>query len=186
MFMTQQWDLIGYAVWALIIWMTVKQFLQTRREVSGNGLKLLLGDWLLFAPLPWIFICMGQRASSQQVLWTVVIGLVLAVPYILTSRFQVKPNGRIQFRSNPLFYLFLFGFPYVRYLIRDNVFYKHPILFPNHRPDIELMLAEYVAVLVIYTFALRLSMYIQYRLTLKNAAAALSASPSPAAKTAEA
>jgi membrane protein CcdC involved in cytochrome C biogenesis len=167
----QQWDLIGYAVWAVIIWMTLKQFLQTRREVTGSGLKLLLGDWLLFAPLPWIFICMGHRATSQQVLWTVVTGLALAVPYILTSRFFVKPNGRIQFRSNPLFYAFLFGFPYVRYLIRDKVFHQYPILLPNHRPDIELMLAEYVAVLVIFTFVWRLSLYIKYRLTLKKAGA---------------
>lgn len=93
-------------------------------------------------------------------------GLHVAVPYIVTSRFIVKPNGHIQFKSNPLFYVFLFG---LRYLVRDKMFHKYPILFPNHRPDIELMLAEYIAVLVIFTFAWRLWLYVQYRRTLQSA-----------------
>lgn len=169
--MTQhQWDLIGYGVWAIIIWMTLKQFLQTRREVKGNGFKLLLGDWLLFAPVPWIAYCMGSRATMEQVGWTVLIGVALAVPYILTTRFERKPDGAIRFVRNPLFYAFLFSFPVIRYYVRDYWFHKHPILFPNHRPDIELMLAQYIAALVIYTFVWRLFMYVSYKRAANKAA----------------
>lgn len=161
----QQWDLIGYAVWALIIWVTIKQFMQTRREVSGSGKRLLFGDWMMFLALPWIAYCVGTRGTLTQLLLMVGLGVALAVPYILTTRFEKKANGGIQFKFNIVFYVILFGLPYVRYLIRDSVFHKYPILMEGYRPDIELMLAEYIAVLIIYTFVWRLSMYIMYRRT---------------------
>lgn len=174
--MTQyQWDLIGYGVWALIIWMTLRQFMQTRRPVKGNGLRLLLGDWMLFAPLPWIIYCVASRGTLEQVGWTLGLGVLVAVPYILTSRFVKTPSGQIMFKFNALFYLFLFGLPYVRYVIRNKVFHSYPILDAQHRPDIELMLAEYIAVLVIFTLIWRLGMYIQYKRTRSREEAPVSA-----------
>ncbi|BBH23560.1 hypothetical protein Back11_49050 [Paenibacillus baekrokdamisoli] len=158
----QQWDWIGYGVWALIIWVTLKQFMQTRREFRGSGVRILLGDWLLIAPLPWIAYCMGSRATLEQLLWTIGLGVAIAIPYILTSRFVVKDGGRIFFKSSWIFYVILIGFPYVRYLIRDKVFHTYPILSLDHRPDIELMLAMYIAALVIYTFLWRTFMYAGY------------------------
>ncbi|RUS47440.1 CcdC protein domain-containing protein [Cohnella sp. AR92] len=158
----QQWDWIGYGVWALIIWMTLKQFMQTRKEFTGSGRRILLGDWLLLAPLPWIFYCMGSRATTGQVLWMIGIGVGLAIPYILTTKFQMV-NGRIFFKTNYLFYAILIGFPYIRYLIRDKVFHAYPILTADHRPDIELMLAMYIAALVLFTFLWRAYMFISYR-----------------------
>jgi|GEM_PF-3725126 len=68
------------------------------------------------------------------------LGAALAVPYILTTKFEKKATGGIQFKFNLLFYILLFGFPYVRYLIRDHIFHKYPILTESYRPDIELML----------------------------------------------
>ncbi|MGU3471738.1 CcdC protein domain-containing protein [Paenibacillus sp. D51F] len=159
----QQWDWIGYGVWALIIWMTFKQFRQTRREMKGSGIKLLLGDWLLLAPLPWIAVCMGSRATLVQAAWTLGLGIMLSLPYILTTRFEARSGGRIFFKFNLLFYVFLLGLPYVRYLIRDKVFHTYPILTPEHRPDIELMLAMYIAAMVICTFLWRVWMYASYR-----------------------
>lgn len=164
--MTQlHWDLIGYAVWALIIWVTIKQFRQTRKEVSGNGLRLLLGDWLMFLAVPWIVYCMATRGSLSQLLWMLCLGVALAIPYILTTKFEKNASGGIQFKHNVLFYIFLFGFPYARYLIRDYVFHKYPILTAEYHPDIELMLAEYIAVLIVYTLVWRLYMYISFRRT---------------------
>ncbi|WP_185897300.1 CcdC protein domain-containing protein [Paenibacillus zeisoli] len=167
----QQWDLIGYGVWALIIWMTLKQFRQTRRPVQGKGLNLLLGDWLLFAPLPWIVYRMIERGTWEQLAWTLGLGILLSLPYILTTKFQAAADGTIKFKPNAAFYIFLFGFPYLRYTIRDRIFHSHPILSAQHRPDIELMLAEYIAVLVLLTFLWRLFMFISYRRTLRAAAA---------------
>lgn len=87
--MTQQhWDLIGYAVWALIIWVTIKQFLQTRKEVSGSGLRLLFGDWMMFLAIPWIVYCMGTRAALSQLFWMLCLGVVLAIPYVLSTKFE--------------------------------------------------------------------------------------------------
>lgn len=167
--MTQQhWDLIGYAVWALIIWVTLKQFRQTRKEVSGSGLRLLFGDWMMFLALPWIFYCMATRATLSQLLWMLCLGVVLAVPYILTTKFQKKASGEIQFKFNIWFYVFLFGLPYGRYLIRDYVFHKYPILTEAYRPDIELMLAEYISVLIVYTLVWRIYMYVIYKRTASN------------------
>lgn len=159
----QQWDLIGYGVWVLIIWMTLKQFLQTRRPVQGRGLKLLFGDWLLFAPVPWIVYRMIERGTMQQLVWTLGFGVLLALPYIVTTRFKALRDGTVHFQSNVLFYIFLFTLPYIRYTVRDRVFHSHPILDAQHRPDIELMLAEYVGVLVLLTFLWRLYMYMSYR-----------------------
>ncbi|WEK54797.1 MAG: DUF1453 family protein [Candidatus Cohnella colombiensis] len=163
----QQWDLIGYAVWALIIWVTLKQFMQTKREFTGSGLRILLGDWLMLAPLPWIGYCMGTRATFEQFLWTIALGVALAIPYVLTSKFMIK-SGRIFFKTSYLFYAILLGLPYIRYLIRDEVFHTHPILTADYRPDIELMLAMYIAALVIYTFIWRSYMYFSYRQLLKQ------------------
>jgi membrane protein CcdC involved in cytochrome C biogenesis len=170
----QQWDLIGYAVWALIIWVTIKQFRQTRKDVTGSGIRLLFGDWLMFLALPWIVYCIGSRATLEQFYWTLVMGVALAIPYILTTKFEKRIDGGIRFKFNPLFYVFLFGLPYTRYLIRDYVFHKYPILSENYRPDIELMLAEYITVLIIYTFVWRLFMYASYkRITRTNEVEAL-------------
>ncbi|REE67335.1 uncharacterized protein DUF1453 [Paenibacillus taihuensis] len=159
----QQWDWIGYGVWALIIWMTLKQYRMTRQEFTGRGLKLLLGDWLLFAPLPWIVECMVRRADSTQVLWTIGLGFAVAIPYILTSRFEQVRAGAARFKSNKLFLLILVAFPYIRYKARSYIFHNHPILTSAHRPDIELMLAEYIAVLVIFTFVWRFWLFLSYR-----------------------
>lgn len=168
--MTQlHWDLIGYAVWALIIWVTIKQFRQTRKEVSGSGLRLLLGDWLMFLAIPWIVYCMASRGSLSQLFWMLCLGVALAIPYILTTKFEKKDNGGIQFKHNILFYVFLFGFPYARYLIRDYVFHKYPILTESYYPDIELMLAEYIAVLIVYTLIWRMYMYVAFRRTISKA-----------------
>jgi len=95
-------------------------------------------------------------------LWTIILGVSLSVPYILTSRFTVK-EGRIFFKTSYLFYAILIGLPYIRYLIRDKVFHTYPILSADHHPDIELMLAMYIAALVLYTFLWRLFMYVSYR-----------------------
>lgn len=159
----QQWDIIGYAVWALIIWVTIKQFRQTRKNVTGSGLRLLFGDWLMFLALPWIVFCMGSRATLEQLFWTLGLGMAIAVPYILTTKFEKRVDGNIRFKFNPMFYVFLLGLPYIRYLIRDYVFHKYPILTENYRPDIELMLAEYITVLILYTLAWRVFMYASYR-----------------------
>ncbi|WMT41211.1 DUF1453 family protein [Paenibacillus sp. D2_2] len=162
--MTQhQWDLIGYAVWALVIWVTVKQFMQSRKEVKGKGLRLLLGDWLMFAPVPWIVYCLASRGTWEQVGWTLGLGVVLAIPYVLTTKFMKKAGGGIYFEFNLLFYIFLFGFPYLRYMIRDRVFHTYPILTPDYHPDIELMLAMYIGVLVFYTFVWRVYMYMSFK-----------------------
>ncbi|NIK79160.1 putative membrane protein [Paenibacillus castaneae] len=164
----QQWDLIGYAVWALIIWVTIKQFRQTRKDVTGSGLRLLFGDWLMFLALPWIAYCMGSRATLEQLFWTLGLGAILAVPYMVTTKFEKRADGGIRFKFNPLFYVFLLGFPYARYLIRDYVFHKYPILTEAYRPDIELMLAEYISVLILYTLVWRLYMYASYRRALRT------------------
>lgn len=163
--MTQfHWDLIGYGVWTLIIWMTVKQFLQTRSPVKGKGLRLLLGDWLLFAPVPWIVYCVGSRGTLEDVGWVLGLGIVAALPYILTTKFISLPTGEIQFKRNILFLVFLFGLPYVRYLIRTEIFQSHPIFFEGtYKPDIELMLALYISILVILTFVWRLFMYLKFK-----------------------
>jgi hypothetical protein len=104
-----QWDLIGYGVWGLIIWVTLKQFLQTRREITGSGLKLLLGDWLMFASLPWLFYCIGTRATAEQIGLTIGLGVAAAIPYILTSRFEWVRPGVAKFKHNPLFNCFYSG-----------------------------------------------------------------------------
>jgi hypothetical protein len=162
--MTQHdWDLIGYGVWAIIIWMTLKQFLETRKPVKGNGLRLLFGDILMVLPLPWIISLWIRRGEMDQIGYVFLYGILLAIPYILTSNYAVNRDGKIQFKLNYLFYLFLFGFPYVRYEIRTYVFQHHPILFPNHFPDIELMLSYYIAVLIVYTFVWRLWLYYRFR-----------------------
>lgn len=162
--MTQhQWDLISYGIWALIIWMTYRQYRMTKQEISGSGLRLLLGDWSLFAPVPWIVTTMVQRGDSVQALWIVGLGLAVAIPYIATSRFELIREGVAKFKANRLFLLVLVAFPYIRYVARNRIFHSHPILTPEHRPDFELMIAEYIAVLVVFTFAWRVWLYLSYR-----------------------
>lgn len=54
--------------------------------------------------------------------------------------------------------------PYVRYLIRTDIFQSHPIFFEGtYNPDIELMLALYISILVILTFVWRLFMYVKFK-----------------------
>ncbi|MBS4175059.1 CcdC protein domain-containing protein [Bacillus sp. FJAT-49736] len=173
--MTQyQWDLIGYGVWGLIIWVTLKQFFQTRRDVTGSGLKLLLGDWLMFAPVPWIVYCL-TRASKEEIIWMVILGIAAALPYIFTTTFVKRSDGTIRFKPNLFFYIFLFGFPYVRYLVRTNIFQTHPIFVGHtYQPDIELMLALYIGILVVYTFLWRTAMYVKYRALLKTGTTTIS------------
>lgn len=164
----QQWDLIGYGVWAIIIYMTLKQFLETRRPVKGNGLRILFGDILLVAPLPWIIEVWARRGVQEDILMCFVYGVLLAIPYILFSNYGVNKDGKVQFKSNILFYIILFGFPYTRYTVRTYIFKHHPIFFQNllpkaHIPDIEIMLSYYIMVLVVSTFVWRLWCYLRFR-----------------------
>jgi hypothetical protein len=164
----RQWDLIGYGVWTLIIWMTLKQFMQTRRPVKGRGLALLFGDWLLFAPLPWIIYCL-QRATAIEIEWTIGMGAAVALPYILTLSFERTEDGTIRFKKSLFFYAILFSFPYIRYVIRTQVFKSdHIFVEGTHIPDIELMLALYIFVLVISTFLWRISLFSRFKILSKE------------------
>jgi hypothetical protein len=167
--MTQHdWDIINYGVWALIIWMTFKQFIQTRRDFKGSGKKLIWGEWLMVAPLPWIIITCINRGTWSEMLWVLAIGIMLAVPYVLTSNFVRLKDGSIRFKTSLLFFVFLFGFPYVRYMVRNKIFHTYPIFKTGtHIPDIELMLALYISILVIYTFVWRLGIYWKFK-SVKN------------------
>ncbi|MBL0388435.1 DUF1453 family protein [Tumebacillus sp. ITR2] len=164
----QQWDWIGYGVWAIIIYMTLKQFMETRRPVKGNGLRILLSDILLVAPLPWIFWVWAKRGVSDDILMCFVYGILLAIPYILFTNYAPNKEGKIQFKSNIFFYIILFGFPYARYEVRTYIFKNHPIFFQEllpkaHIPDIEIMLSYYIMVLVVSTFVWRLWSYFRFR-----------------------
>ncbi|KEO81258.1 CcdC protein domain-containing protein [Tumebacillus flagellatus] len=164
----EQWDLIGYGVWAIIIYMTLKQFLETRRPVKGNGLRILLSDILLVAPLPWIIEVWYKRGVQEDILLCFLYGVLLAIPYILFSNYAVNKDGKIQFKSNIIFYIILFAFPILRYEVRTYIFNHHPIFFQQYLPkayvpDIEIMLSYYIMVLVVSTFVWRLWCYFRFR-----------------------
>jgi len=157
-------NLVSNYITAGVALTTALQVWETVRPVKGRGLIILLGDFPMLGAIPWLIAVAAQRAALAELMLSVVIGVLLAIPLILSTKFIVS-NGVIRFKRNIWLYLFLIGIPVLRRYVGFIQFFKnHPIFIPHSQiPDIELMIVLYVTVIVVNIYVWRIVGYLKYR-----------------------
>ncbi|MDB5084240.1 MAG: hypothetical protein JWN30_1126 [Bacilli bacterium] len=161
----QAWNTVSNLITVGIAVTTALQLWETIPPIKGRGLKILLGDVLMIGAIPWIAAVMSQRATFQEVSLSILIGLLLSIPLILTSKIIVAADGSVRFKRNVLLYLFLIAIPILRRYEGFTVFFKsHSIFFVHtHIPDIELMIVLYLTVVIVNIQTWRITSFLKFR-----------------------
>jgi hypothetical protein len=153
-------DLVSYGIWAGIGLIVARQVWESLRPVKGRGLKILLGDIQLAAAIPWIISIFAKRGSLLDLILPIMIGILCALPQIIGTKFIVGSDGNIRFNRHAFFYLAIVTIPLLRYAMRKYFFEHHLIFMPGSQvPDIQLMIAMYVTLIVVNTFAWRIGSF---------------------------
>ncbi|MGE5662225.1 MAG: CcdC protein domain-containing protein [Ignavibacteriales bacterium] len=165
MIQPQNMNMVSNYITAGIALTTGLQVLETFRPIKGRGLTILFGDFLMIGSIPWIISVMIKRGTIMEILLPVAVGILLAIPLILTTKIAATSDGTIKFKKNIFLYLFLIGIPFLRRNVGFTEFFKHYTIFlPNtHIPDIELMIVMYVTVIVLNIQLWRLASYLKFR-----------------------
>jgi hypothetical protein len=173
--MTQHnWDLVSYWIWGAIGLIVIRQVWESLRPVKGRGLKILLGDIHMAAAIPWIVMIFEKRGSLMDLLLPVMVGILCALPQIISTKFIKGSDGSIRFSRNVYFYLAVIMIPLLRFVMRKYLFNHHPIFISgSHYPDIELMVAIYVTLIVVNIFVWRIGSFVKFRQVVKKASRSL-------------
>jgi membrane protein CcdC involved in cytochrome C biogenesis len=164
----QNVNIVSHFITASIILTVIVELWETTQpmKTSGKGLLLLLGDAHLLGAIPWIiYVFIINKASFMNVLFPIAMGVILAIPLILSTKFISTDKGSIRFKRSIFLPLFLIGIPFLRRFVGFSWFFKkHPVFFPNtHFPNIELMIVMYVTVLVVNIYVWRIVSYLKFK-----------------------
>jgi hypothetical protein len=163
----QNMDIVSNFITASIILTVMIEVWEATRpmKLKGKGLLLLLGDAHLLGAVPWVIYVFMKNASFMDIFLPIALGVLLAIPLILSTKFISTEKGTLRFKQNGFLYLFLIGIPFLRRYVGFNWFFKHHLVFfPNtHVPNIELMIVMYVTVIVVNIYAWRIVSYLKFR-----------------------
>jgi hypothetical protein len=173
--MTQHdWDLVSYLIWGAIGLIVVRQVWESLHPVKGIGLKILLGDIHMVVAIPWIVLIFEKRGSLMDLLLPFMVGILCALPQIISTKFIKGSDGSIHFSRNIYFYLVITTIPLIRYVMRKYFFNHHPIFISgSHYPDIELMIAMYVTLIIVNIFLWRIGSFVKLCQVIKKASRSL-------------
>lgn len=165
MIQPQNVNMVSNYITAGIALTTGLQVIETFRPIKGKGLTILFGDFLMLGAIPWIISVMLQRATIMDVILPMAIGIILAIPLILSTKIIKTPDGTIKFKKNIFLYLLLIGIPVLRRNVGFIEFFKHYTIFIpyTHIPDIELMIVMYVTVILLNIQLWRIASYLKFR-----------------------
>ena len=161
----QNMGLVSNYITGGIILTTALQVLETIRPIKGKGFVILFGDFLMLGAVPWIISVMIQRGTIMDILFPIAIGVLLAIPLVLSTKIVVTSDGIVRFKQNIFLYLFLISIPVIRRNVGFTEFFNHhPIFIPNtHIPDIELMIVMYVTVIAVNIQVWRIASYLKFK-----------------------
>ncbi|QHW29635.1 cytochrome c biogenesis protein CcdC [Paenibacillus rhizovicinus] len=151
--------LIAVLIAALILWRRTRSMY---RPIPGNGLRLLLpAAYLAVACIP---VSTGPNvdAAAWEFVVAFLVGAVLSIPLIWTTKYERRDDGMIYAAKNKSFIFSFLAIFLVRFILRDYFKFVGP----------ETEAALFVVVAVGYAVPWRIASYMKFRKLLAERLAA--------------
>lgn len=147
------------AIIALVMWRRISA---TKRPIKGSGVRFLL---------PLLFICFGFTMFTNpqlnvslhftEILVSLAVGVVMSIPLILTTNYEVRSDGNIYAKKSVAFIVSLVVLVALRMALRAYL----------HQFDSMTLYAMFYLVAVGYVAPWRIASFVKYRMIRQNRAA---------------
>lgn len=159
--------IIGFViVFGLIVWRRTRAM---RVPIKGSGARLFLP--LLFMSTGFLQLANPEiHVTATETLVTIGLGILLSIPMILTTNYEVREDGEIYAKRSKAFFAALIGLLAIRLLLREYI---------GGIDQVTLLFLFYVLA-VCYVAPWRLFSFLKFRRVLREREAVL---PVPAERT---
>lgn len=99
----------------LIIWRRSRAMF---RPIKGSGIKILL-PILYLSPVISVFMELSPQLKVWEVCVASLIGIVLSIPLVLTTNYEVRQDGQIYAQKSKMFFVALIGIVIIRFAARQ-------------------------------------------------------------------
>ncbi|MFC5653388.1 CcdC family protein [Paenibacillus solisilvae] len=145
---------IVLAAAALIIWRRTRA---VSRPIQGKGLKMLL-PLLFLIPAVLMFANPELHLTIREIVLAVGTGIVLSIPLILTTNYELRADGQIYAKKSTGFIISFVGLLIFRLVLRDYL----SNLDPNE------LTALFFLVAAAYILPWRIASYLKFRRLLES------------------
>jgi len=108
---------------ALVLWRRTRAMF---RPITGNGVKLLLPILYLLIPCVPIILNPKVQAQSWELVMAFALGLLLSVPLIWTTNYEIRSDQHIYAVKNMSFIIAFLVILIIRFLFRDYLKWLGP------------------------------------------------------------
>lgn len=140
---------IVLAAMALIIWRRTRA---TSRPIKGNGLKMLI-PLIFLLPAILMFMNPELHLTMREIVLSVGTGVVLSIPLILTTNYELRADGHIYAKKSMGFIISFIALVIFRLGLRDYL----SELDPNE------LTAIFFLVAAAYVLPWRIASYLKFR-----------------------
>lgn len=133
----------------LIIWRRTRSLY---RPIRGGGARMLI-PLIILIPAAATFLNPELKLTTAEIGGALAAGLVLSIPLILTTNYEVRADGQIYARKSVGFIISLVGLLIIRVVLRDYL----SDLDPNALAGL------FVLIAVGYVIPWRIASYIKFR-----------------------
>ncbi|GMK41933.1 cobalamin biosynthesis protein CbiX [Paenibacillus sp. CCS19] len=135
---------------ALVLFRSTRSFY---RPIRGNGVRLLL-PLVYMLPATYVLMNPEAHATSKEWLAAAAIGLVLSLPLIWTTQYEVRSDNQIYAKRNMWFIVSFLAILAVRFVLRTSI----------QDIDSQTLSALFVTVAFCYVIPWRVVSYIKFRM----------------------
>jgi membrane protein CcdC involved in cytochrome C biogenesis len=101
----------------LVFWRRTRAMV---RPIQGSGFKIVL-PILYLLPLVSLFAQIPVQVKIWEIIVAAFIGILLAVPLVLTTNYEVRQDGKIYAQKNKGFFIALIAVVAIRFLLRQFI-----------------------------------------------------------------
>jgi len=101
----------------LVFWRRTRAMV---RPIQGSGIKIVL-PILFLLPLVSLFAQIPVQVKIWEIGVAAVIGILLAIPLVMTTNYEVRQDGKIYAQKNKGFFIALIAVIAIRFLLRQFI-----------------------------------------------------------------
>ncbi|PWV98644.1 membrane protein CcdC involved in cytochrome C biogenesis [Paenibacillus cellulosilyticus] len=143
-----------FIIAALVLFRSVRSFY---RPIRGNGGRLLL-PLVYMLPATYVLMNPDAHATSNQWLVAAAVGIVLSLPLIWTTRYEMRSDNQIYAKPNVWFVVSFLAVLATRFVLRASI----------DGIDSQTLSALFVTVAFCYVIPWRVVSYIKFRMVKTN------------------
>lgn len=135
---------------ALVLYRSTRNFY---RPIRGNGARLLV-PLVYMLPATYVIMNPDAHATSNEWLAAAAIGIVLSIPLIWTTQYEVRSDNQIYAKRNLWFIISFLAILAVRFVLRTSI----------QDIDSQTLSALFVTVAFCYVIPWRVVSFIKFRM----------------------